>query len=79
MRYLAQIRRLERLYPAPPIETIVRWGDKNSKPMEIFSTLGWRIFYDENGVFTKVGDVPDEYTADLLEPPPPPPDPQSTD
>ena len=40
MRYLAQIRRLERLFPAPRREVIVRWGDSKGKPSEIFSTKG---------------------------------------
>ena len=28
-------------------------------------------FYDENGAFTKSGDVPAEFTEDLLQPPNP--------
>ena len=71
MRYLAQIRRLERRFPAPRPEVIVRWGDSKAKPSEIFSTKGWRISFDENGVFTKTGTVPDEFTEDLLQPPHP--------
>ena len=70
MRYLAQIRRLERRFPAPLPEVIVRWGDSKGKPLEIFSTKGWRINFDENGVFKKTGDVPAEFTEDLLQPPP---------
>ena len=71
MRYLAQIRRLERLFPAPRREVIVRWGDSKTKPSEIFSTKGWRISFNENGVFTKTGNVPDGFTEDLLQPPRP--------
>jgi hypothetical protein len=63
MRYLDRIRRLERRFPPPRREVIVRWGS------EIFSTKGWRISYDENGVFTKTGNVPPEYTEDMLQPP----------
>ena len=69
MRYLDRIRRLERRYPPPRREVIVRLGDSREKPSEIFSTKGWRIYYDENGVFTKTGDVPPEFTEDMLQPP----------
>ena len=71
MRYLAQIRRLERRFPPRKREVIVRWGSSNGKPLEIFSTKGWRIFFDENGTFAKSANVPAEFTEDLLEPPPP--------
>jgi hypothetical protein len=66
MRFEAKLDRLARRFPGPAPEIIVNWS-----PMEIFSTRGWRIFYDENGVFTKVGDVPEEYTEDHLRLPAP--------
>jgi hypothetical protein len=69
MRYLARIRRLERRYPPPLRHVTVQWGDSKGKPFEIFSTKGWRIFYNEKGVFTKTGDVPPQYTEDMLQPP----------
>ena len=67
MRYLAQIRRLERLFPAPKPEVVVRWVN------EIFSTKGWRISHDEHGVFQKTGNVPPGFTEDRLAPPDPKP------
>jgi hypothetical protein len=69
MRYLDRIRRLERRFPAPLPEVVVRWGDSKGKPFEIFSTKGWKIAFDENGVFTKTGDVPDEFGEHRLQPP----------
>ena len=67
MRCLPQIRRLERRFPAPTPELIVRWGDSKGKPSEIFSTKGWKISFDENNLFTKTGNVPEGFTEDMLQ------------